>query len=263
MIDIHIHILPGLDDGAEDMAEALAMCRQALDDGVTRVVATPHMLDGVYDVSPERARDALGRLRERLSSEGMDLAVEIGADVHIAKDLPERLARGEALTISEMGKYLMVELPQDVWLPGAHEVLFELQLAGVTPILSHPERNLAVQDDPDVLIPLVEAENLVQVTAESLTGGFGSRPQRCARELVERHLAHLVASDAHSATRRKPGLSRARSVVEDILPLDESQDMFVGRPTSVLAGEEVSLPEPVRGRSAGGWLGRLLGRRAW
>ena len=256
MIDIHIHILPGIDDGPDDMDEALAMCRQATADGVTRLVAAPHMLNGMYDVTPDMAREGVVELRRRLEEEGIDLDVAVGADVHVTTDLPDLLAQGEVLTIGDHGRHIMLELSQDVMPPGLLDVLFELQLASVTPIITHPERNLEVQSDPDALLPLVEAGNLVQVTADSLTGRFGERPQRCVRELMERRLAHFVASDAHSATRRKPGLSGAREVVNELLSEEEAQEMFVSRPALVLDGGHVEPPEPAakrKGRSKWFW----------
>ena len=247
MIDIHIHVLPGLDDGARDMAEAVEMCRLAAEDGCSALVAAPHMLDGMYDVDPGEALSRLEELRAELGRHGLKIAVESGADVHLALDLPERVRSGQAPTVAGRGLHLMVELPSDVMPEGLSETLFGLRLANVTPIISHPERNREVQESPDCLLPLVEEGNLTQITAGSLLGDFGEGPERCATELLRRHLAHFVASDAHSAVaeRRPPGLSRARKQVEELLSRSAAEDVFDLRPAQLIAGEAVSVPDPI------------------
>ena len=231
------------------------MCRLALQDGASALVASPHMFDGVYHVTRQDVLDGVARLRRRLEEESVPLTVEPGADVHIDRDLLRLLHDGQVVTIADGGRYIMLELPGDVWPQGLPEFLYSLQLEGLTPIISHPERNLAVQDDPLLLTPLVQAGNLVQITAASLTGDFGKRPHKCALRLLRDRLAHVVASDAHSAQNRPPGLSDARSVVQETLSPDEASMMFEERPRRILAGDYVDLPDveatPPRARK--GW----------
>lgn len=219
------------------------MCRLAADDGTTVLVATPHMFSGLYKVRREDILRAVPILRERLSADGVLLEVLPGADVHMDADLLGTVRSGEVMTVADGGKYLMVEMSADVIPQGIQNVCFSLHLMGITPIISHPERNMEVQKDPSVIAPLVRAGNLLQVTASSLTSGFGVRAERCARELLERRLAHLVASDTHSPDRRPPGLSRARKVVEQIVGPAEAVEIFEIRPRRIIAGERVSLPE--------------------
>jgi len=243
VIDLHTHILPGLDDGPADMEEAVAMCRQAISDGTTAVVASPHMFNGMFDVGREDILDGVNRLRKRLEVESLSLAVSPGADVHAVPNLDKLLRDGLAMTIGDGGKYIMTELPQDTLPPGLSQLLFSLQLAGITPIISHPERNMEVQANPFLMTDIVEAGNLIQLTAASVTGDFGEPPRECARALITARLAHLVASDAHSPDRRPPGLSRALAVVRKLLPTEEVKEMFFHRPRQVLAGEYIDLPE--------------------
>lgn len=249
MIDLHIHILPGLDDGPEEMDESLEMCRAAVKDGADTLVATPHMCDGVYNVPREKVLEGVLELNRRLLAAQVPLTVVPGADVHLDTDLPRLLAQGRLVTVNDRGKYLMVELPHDVLPQGLAQVLFDLQVAGVTPIISHPERNVEVQADPAVLARFVKTGNLVQLTAASITGDFGERPERCAHNLLRRRLAHVVASDAHSAAHRPPGLSRARDVVAGLLASaraspEEVEAVFLRRPAQILAGESVDVPDP-------------------
>jgi len=245
VVDLHTHILPGLDDGPTCAAEALALCRLAAEDGATVVVATPHMNDGVYHVRPEEVFQEVRELQAQLDACGLSLKILPGADVRADGDLANLVRGGEVLTVAGGGKYLMVELSPDVIPPRLVETFFELQLMGVTPIITHPERNVEIQERPGSLDALVRAGNLVQVTAASLTGGFEERAWRCANILLERRLVHLVASDAHSAERRPPGLSRARAAVAAAVGEAEAARIFDLRPRQIIAGEPVETPEPL------------------
>lgn len=261
MIDLHVHILPGLDDGPSDPEESLAMCRLAVEDGTTVLVATPHMCDGLYDVPPDAVLRAAERLQQDAAAAGLPLRILPGGDIHAQPDLPARLRARQALTIADGGKYVMVEFSHAGLPPGVEELLFALHLGGITPIITHPERNGAIQENPGRLRQLVEAGNLVQVTAGSLTGAFGRRVERCARRLLTERLVHVVASDAHSAGRRAPGLCQARQVVEMEVGLDEAAEIFDRRPEQVLNGQAVTPSEPVVEPRTRAWRGIWPWRR--
>lgn len=245
MIDLHIHILPGLDDGPPDTEQALAMCRLAVADGTTAVVASPHMFNGMHDVARGDILAGVARLEGLLKAEEIALDVMPGADVHVAPDLGALVKGGYVMTIGDGGKYLMTELPQDIVPRGLSHLLFSIQLLGITPVISHPERNLEIQADPMLLAELVRAGNLVQVTAASVTGDFGEPAQKCAHALLKARMAHVVASDAHSCNRRRPGLSRAFAAVKELLSADEAEDIFIHRPMRIISGEYIDLPEPI------------------
>jgi len=243
VIDLHTHILPGLDDGAGDMAQAVAMCRLAANDGTTTMVATPHMFDGVYNVDREQILHGVQRLAEALAQEGIKLQLLPGADVYAHAGLVDLLRSGKAMTVADGDKYLMVELSRDVLPPQTEEMLFSVQLMGITPILTHPERHPEIQKSISVLARLVRTGNLVQVTAASLTGRFGRRAEKCGWALMEKRLAHLVASDAHSLESRPPGLSQARREVQRLLGHEEAERIFEEFPRSIVAGKPVHPPE--------------------
>jgi len=245
MIYLHAHILPGLDDGPERMEQAVAMCRLAADDGTSTIVATPHMFSGMFDVGRNDVLDGVRAVQHALNAEGIPLKILPGGDVHAHADLVALIRSGEVMTVADGHKYVMVELSHQVVPPYVQEMLFSLQLSGVTPILTHPERNLEVQHDVGVLLPMVRAGNLVQITAASLCGDFGSDAELCAKELLRRRMAHLVASDAHSLERRPPGLTRARAVVEELVGADYAQKVFEEYPERIVAGASVSVPDPV------------------
>lgn len=259
MIDIHCHILPGLDDGPPTLEKSLEMCRIAAADGIEAIVATPHMLNGMYAVTAEQVLAGVRALNDSLAAEGLSLRVLPGADVHVDKGLSGCLAEKKVLTLADKGKHLMIELPQDVLPAEIADLLFQIQLKGVTPIVSHPERNVEVQRNPEVLLGLVERGALLQVTAGSLTGAFGSRAEECGLGLLRRGMAHLVATDAHNALRRPPRLSGAREVVEREMGPEEARAVFEERPARLLSGAYVEPPEPLApsaGRASRGGLRR-------
>jgi len=250
VIDIHVHILPGLDDGPDDMQEALTMCRLEAEDGVRTIVATPHMFDGAYHVEVRQILDGTGGLRDCVRQEGLPLEIVPGADVHLTTDVCQLLREGKVMTVGNAGKYVMLELPQDVLPAGVADILFNVQLQGIVSILSHPERNREFQAEPERLVPFVQAGNLVQLTAASIVGGFGRHVQEVAHLMLSMRLAHLVASDAHSPSRRPPGLSEARKVVESLLSASEAEEIFERRPREILLGNVVTLPDPDTRRAA-------------
>jgi protein-tyrosine phosphatase len=247
LIDLHCHILPNVDDGAESLAVSIAMARVAVDDGIETIVATPHTLNETYTNLPGQVADRVAELRDIFSREQIGLTLLPGADVHLNTGMAERVFAGEAATINGNGKYMLVEFPSMSLPDGYQEELFELKLKGITPIITHPERNLVFQHNPDALYDLVGAGCLIQATAMSITGGFGQEAMECVHRLLERRLVHVIATDAHSATRRPPVLSTAVAVAAQILGSREAAVAMVkDLPEAIIRGEAVTIAEPVR-----------------
>lgn len=212
MIDLHSHVLPGLDDGAKDLEAAVGMVRSAAADGIKVLAATPHVRDD-YPTTPEQMETALSDLREAAGG----LGVELLAGGELALDMIGRL---DAETLARFGlggnpNYLLVETPYYGWRIDLPQILFELRARGITPVLAHPERNGSVQADPSLLEPVVAGGTLIQLTAASVDGRLGRRPRETARTLLERGLAHMLASDSHAPSVRAIGMSEARSAIGD------------------------------------------------
>ncbi|MEW6667868.1 MAG: CpsB/CapC family capsule biosynthesis tyrosine phosphatase [Thermodesulfobacteriota bacterium] len=247
MIDLHCHILPGLDDGSASVEESLAMAKTALQDGIHTVVATPHSLDGMYMNSLGEVTGAVESFRGALAENGLDLRLFVGADVHLCPTMVERVRRGEAVTINNAGRYLLLELPPQTLPEGLHEEIFSLKIHGVTPIITHPERHPAIQRDLGVLRDLISHGALAQVTAMSVCGDFGGLVAACAEAMLGHRLVHIIASDAHSADSRPPVLSRAVEAAEEILgSREEAEWMVEGLPAAILAGRPVEVPVPAK-----------------
>ncbi len=245
MIDIHTHILPGLDDGAADIQESLDMARIALADGIHTMIASPHTLNGVYPNTRARILASLGELRAALSKEGVEIKLAPGSEAHLNPDMVEKVAAGETITLNDNQRYLLLEFPFHSIPPGAKQEIFQLQLKGFTPILAHAERNVAFQQQFERLYEFVGMGCLVQITAMSITGELGRDTRLCAQKMLECRLAHIIASDAHSAAHRPPvlsaGLKKAAKILGDP---DEAEEMVAQRPASILTGEKIIIPEP-------------------
>jgi protein-tyrosine phosphatase len=252
VIDLHSHILPGLDDGAQDDVESLAIARAMADDGVRVVAATPHVRDD-YPTLPEAMEDALGRLRDAIVREGIAIDVLPGGELAL-----DRFSRLDLETLQRFGlggnkRVLLVEYPYTGWSPDLEIICGRLRDDGVVPVIAHPERNPEIQRSPARLEALVGVGALVQLTAASVDGRLGRAPARCARRLLDLELAHLIASDAHSAGVREAGLSSAAEAVGGgALALWLTSAV----PEAILEGVELP-PRPPGPRRRRGFLGRV------
>lgn len=248
MIDLHSHVLPGLDDGASDLFQAVDICRAAAADGISILAATPHVradyptTASQMQAALERVRAAIGDLPLRLVPGG-ELSLE-----QLERDAAELVPFGLAGNPS----YLLVETPYFGWPLNIERELFALLDARITPVLAHPERNPEVQERPHRLDRLVEAGVLVQLTAASVDGRLGARPRATALAILDREAAHLVASDAHSPAIRGVGLTDAvRTIGDEGL----AHWLTVDVPNAIVEGTG----RPDRPPRARGLLGRILG----
>ena len=259
MIDIHCHILPGLDDGPATMDESIEMCRIAYADGIRTIIATPHFRPGRYDHSEDVVSLVIEGLRSEVARRGIDLQILTGADVTVTPELPLYLGQRRGLTINNGGKYFLAELPTGAVPAIWDHYLLSLIPRGFTPILTHPERNGWFLSHRDALYPFVNGGGLVQITAMSLTGEIGETVQSYSRYLLKQGLAHIIATDAHSAVQRMPLLSNAVAAAEDIIGRDTALRMVTDIPQAIIEGRrpDVAMPEhAVVPRRT--WIERLL-----
>lgn len=210
MIDIHSHILPGLDDGAKTMEETLKMLQIAREKGITDMVATPHIYPEFY--FPEISK--IFETFEEVKSKFKEINLYLGTDLHLSPETLKYLKEGRALTINN-GNYVLIEPPEFFGEREILEMLFRLRGEGYYPIITHPERYQIFREKKDLLYKLVEQGNLLQLTSASITGYFDETVQNFSKELVNSHLVHLVASDAHSPRRRIPFLKDAYDKISD------------------------------------------------
>jgi protein-tyrosine phosphatase len=246
MIDLHSHILPGVDDGARTMADSIGIARETVNDGVTAIVATPHVRED-YPTGGETMERLVGEVRAALTHAGIPLDVRTGGEVALGPLMAMGTEELRRFSLGGGGRYVLVEFPYYGWpLPLLSEVT-RLRSFGVTAIIAHPERSSEIHVRPGRLGPLVDAGALVQLTAASVDGRLGGASRATAMRLLEMGLAHIVASDAHMPGTRAAGLSSAVAALgRGPLARWLTDDV----PSAVLAGEAIPRrpPEPARRR---------------
>jgi protein-tyrosine phosphatase len=278
MIDLHAHILPRCDDGAESLEESVEMCRISYRDGVRTIVATPHILPGVYKNNRSTILARTQELNEAIKKfgvesspactkrfgEGREFGVQNpdprtqqlnnptngfkilpGADVHFSPNLLQLCENGEILTVNDDGRYLMVEFDFMSLPYQGEEALFQLISHGITPVITHPERNYEIARNPKRYYQMVHMGCLGQVTAMSLTGEFGPEVKRVAERLLAHRLIHFIASDTHSVHERPPLLSPAVSEAGKKVGREEAQKMVTEYPRALLEGRRPDVPPAI------------------
>jgi protein-tyrosine phosphatase len=259
MIDLHNHILFGIDDGPNAIEESIQMCRIGYQDGIRTIVATPHILPGIYQNNRSTILSKVQELRtalvhselpacpvgRRTPNPELSLRILPGADVHFSSDILHRYEEGEIVTVNDQGRYLMVEFAFQGVPYQAEEVLFKLLTKGITPIISHPERNMEIGERPKRYYEMIRIGCLGQVTAMSLTGDFGTGVRRIAEKLLSKRLIHVISSDAHSAYGRPPILSAAVKAAEKIVGKEEAMRMVTEYPQAILEGRKPNVPGPI------------------
>ncbi|TAK39892.1 MAG: capsular biosynthesis protein [Lysobacteraceae bacterium] len=240
MLDLHCHMLPGIDDGAPDLETSLAMARIAFDDGIRTVACTPHIYPGMYENTAPGIRAAIADLQARLDDAGIELKLVEGADVHLDTDLAGAIGADRVPTIAG-SRYLLLEPPHHVAPPGFEQRVFELMTAGITPVITHPERLSWVEDHYELFMRLVERGAWMQVTAGALTGRHGRRPKYWGEKFVGEGKTHLIATDAHDIRRRPPLLAEGREAAARLIGEDEATHLVVTRPAGMVANQPANL----------------------
>lgn len=243
MIDIHCHPLPGVDDGAKDFETAVDMVKMAADDGITHLVATPHC-NYDYKFDPEVNRAKAAQLQQ---AAGSRIQLFLGCDFHLSyENMKELPASKEQFTVNR-SQYILAELG-DHFIPDQVDQLFyEIQVAGLVPIVTHPERNAVCRRHPELVHAWVTRGCLIQVTAQSYLGRFGVEPQRFTEVLLKRNLIHFFASDAHDLRRRPPLLSSCYGKLKDATDAATADLLMKQNPLAVIEGKPLPPNPPALG----------------
>jgi protein-tyrosine phosphatase len=236
MIDLHCHILPGIDDGAADLAVSIEMARAFVAEGVSVVACTPHILPGLYPNTGPNIRQATSRLQQALDREGISLRLVTGADNHIVPDFVAQLRSGNLLSLADT-RYVLVEPPHHIAPPRFEDLFFNLLVAGYVPILTHPERLTWIRSHYGMIQGLVRGGAWMQITAGSLAGVFGRNARYWAERMLDEGRVHILATDAHGVSLRPPDLSEGRELAAKRVGDGEAQHLVVTRPRGVLLNE--------------------------
>jgi protein-tyrosine phosphatase len=240
-VDIHCHILPGLDDGAPNLEVSVEMARMAREDGTRHIVATPHAnFQFAYDGAKVAA------LRDELQAAiGPEPAILIGCDFHLSfENVRDAIANPRKYSVNQT-QYQLVEFAESFKMDAMEGVLSQLLQAGMVPVLTHPERNPVFQQHDDLAGRYVQLGCVVQITSGSLTGDFGKTAFKTAMDLLDRDLVHVIASDAHSTKRRVPGLAAAEQAARERRSAAIAQALVADNPAAIIAGRTPPFfPEP-------------------
>ena len=255
MIDLHCHLLPGIDDGPRDLATSLEMARQAVGDGITTIACTPHIMPGVYDNKPDDIRRLTLQLQKALVDAAIPLRLVTGADVHIRPDFVAAM-RGNAILSLNQSRYVLFEPTHHVAPPRIEDILFHAVSSGIIPVLTHPERLTWMESSYPLLQKLVQSGVWIQITAGSVTGRFGPAAKNLALRMLRDGLVHIMATDAHSLQRRPPLLAEGVAAAQAVLGADEARHLVTTRPQSILDDQATSVPLPAPAKRS--LLGRLF-----
>jgi protein-tyrosine phosphatase len=264
MIDIHCHLLPAVDDGAEDWDACLEMGRVAAADGINTIVATPHWPLNGDAPSAERVRELVAEVQQLYDAEGIGIRVLPGHELVILPEAPEELVKGSVLGIAGTTRYVLLETPYHHLPFYLREIVFQIQSRGFTPVLAHPERNPVIQAKPETLRDYLDAGCLIQVTAGSITGRWGAPSKRAAEYLMRQGWCHVIASDAHSPNNRPPTLSEGVEAAAAVMGEEAARSAVTSVPAEIIAGQPVRIvsvaPPPPPAGGLTGALKRLFGR---
>ena len=262
MVDIHHHLLPGLDDGSTDLDTSIAMARMAAEDGITHIVATPHA-NGSYAYDPTANQALLQTLRETLAGEGVPLTLGLGCDFHLSYDNIQGARSDPHRYTINATDYLLIELPDFAIPPQLEESFYDLRMAGTHLILTHPERNPVLQKHPKRLAEWIQQGMLIQVTTSSVLGHMGPVAEKMAHKLLAERSVHFLATDAHNTGRRPPKMRAACELVAkkhgseyaNLICRENPLAVFEGRSLPAQPAAEHVYEEPKRS-----FLQRLFGK---
>jgi protein-tyrosine phosphatase len=264
MIDIHHHLLFGVDDGPKDLDSSVAQAEVAAADGITHIACTPHAND-VYEFNPERNQERLAAIRERV---GDQLTLGLGCDFHLSyENIEDALQHPRKFTINQ-GSYLLVEFAEFMIPQNIGDTFYEFTVKGIRPIITHPERNPLLQREHERMAEWMRTGCLVQITAASLGGRFGKRAQALSWDLIEKNWVNFIATDAHNLEGRPPRMSEAHAAIAKRCGQETADRLCVDNPRA--AFEDRKLPpqpdpdgvyeyEPPPPRH-GGFLSRIFGK---
>ena len=242
MLDMHSHIIPGIDDGAKDQETALSMLKIAAHNGTTHIAATPHVIEGQWLPEWKTILEECRRLQQMAREEGLPITVVPGAEVAMGMNVLQLMKGPGAYCINE-GRYMLVELPMTEIPAFADEFFFTLQARGITPILAHPERYIKLMSNPERLGDWIRRGILTQMKGTSLTGVMGERVREFAERLLLQDMIYMIGSDAHSKRTRNSNLLSAAEKVKQLLGNENAHRLLVTNPQIILNNGEIVLKD--------------------
>ena len=254
MIDIHCHILPGIDDGARSIEDSLSMAQVAVEEGITHILATPHHQNGKYQNYKQDVIQRVNALQSELDQHHINLTIFPGQEVRLHGEIIEGIQADEILFADESNRYLLIEFPTMSIPHYAEPLFFQLMQQGVTPVIVHPERNQEIIDNPNRLIDFVDKGVLTQLTASSYVGVFGKDIATLSHKLIEANLVHFLASDAHNTRGRSFHMKEAFEKLEKEFGAEKAE-WFKQNSKNLVNGDYISIQNPIEVKKKKGFFG--------
>ncbi|HHY71568.1 MAG TPA: capsular biosynthesis protein [Thermoanaerobacterales bacterium] len=246
MIDIHSHILPDIDDGAEDMETAIKMAEIAVSEGITKMIATPHFIEEDREIEKEKVLEKVNELNSALKQQSIDLEILPGEEIFLTPNIAKLYEEDRILTLCNQKKYILIELPLMTIPLYAKDVIHSLTLKGLRVIIAHPERNREISKDMGKLKEFLKMGALVQVNTLSLMGVFGRRAKHTAQKIIRFGMANFLATDCHTPRSRSPRMQEARKRLSQA----DAELLMETNPAKILTNEDIK-PIDVSSRGKG------------
>lgn len=244
MIDIHSHILPNVDDGARCIEESVDMVKIYLDNGIKKVIATPHYIEGYKNNSKEQNMIVLERLREVLYQEGLDIEIYMGNEIYATNEIFKFLEEKNVATLND-SRYILLEFPMFDMPIFVEDLIYKLLLKDYVPIIAHPERNKKIIDDPNILYNLINKGALAQLNLPSLEGRYGDEIKTTVEILLKHNMIHFVGTDAHSKYERSPRVNNSLNILKDLVDDETFEQITCKNPSKVIEDREIHPNAPI------------------
>lgn len=238
MIDMHSHILPGIDDGAKSIEESIEMIKEAYKAGFTAIVSTSHYIEDSYDASKQKRYELIKIIEKRLENENIDITIYNGAEAYVNTNLNDLIKKEELVTINET-KYLLIELPMNNKIIYLNEIISELKDNGIIPIIAHPERYSYVQKDPKILNDLIDQGVLFQSNYGSLIGKYGKDAQKAVKKLLKNNMIQLLGTDTHRSNSTYTQMDEIIKKFTKLLGKEKFEILSTVNPLKVIANEKI------------------------
>lgn len=245
MIDIHCHILPGIDDGARNVEETIDMIKEAYRGGCRAICSTSHYMEGSYEADSDQRKEIIARIEEVLKQEKIEMPIYIGAEAYVSTEIPV-LIKHDIIPTLNHSRYLLFELPMNTNILYLDDVVFSLLSENIIPIMAHPERYTCVQENPNLLLEWIDKGILFQMNIGSLSGIYGKTVKKTALKLIKANMIHFLATDAHRHHSIYADLPQMMENAEKIMGTKKLKKLTQDNPLRVVKNEEIEIENPIK-----------------
>lgn len=246
MIDIHSHILYGVDDGSKSLDMSLKMAEIYIENGVKEVIATPHYIEhSKMDSKYEKNKMVLNELNEELNKKSLDLKIHLGNEIYLSNNIIDLIKTRKIFSLNGT-RYLLIELPMGKLPKYTKNILYELILLGYRPIIAHPERNLEIIENPNILYDFIKYGVLTQLNIGSVEGAYGRKVRKVSKKLLRNNMIHFLGTDAHSHRKRSPNIKKGKVIIKRIVGSEKFREISELNPRKLIRNEEVKISRPKR-----------------